>query len=250
MVNRGFCSSVGFKYELDCSCFRRDVQDSVLDSLEGKREGCLRAGSTQRRPGLTCPAPPRRQAVRRRDPTGPWCVRVLDSTGCYTESNDDVISDVTWLGVATKQVQREAYMLVYVRIRFLQGVAWDSREDTPYARDEASIDASITPPVLAPARLVGHGTARQESTPTESDGHAERKGKKGITCKMRASRAAPQGQEHKRQRKPLVDKGSRALISASRKRQPKQEHGTDTLSGEEVQQAQQRRSARIHARRS
>ena len=84
MVNRGFCSSVGFKYELDCSCFRRDVQDSVLDSLEGKREGCLRAGSTQRRPVLPSPAPPRRPAVRRPDPTGPWCVRVLDSTKFFT----------------------------------------------------------------------------------------------------------------------------------------------------------------------
>ena len=58
----------------------RDVQDSVLDSLKGKREGCLRAGSTQRRPVLPSPAPPRRPAVRRPDPTGPWCVRVLDST--------------------------------------------------------------------------------------------------------------------------------------------------------------------------
>ena len=84
MVNRGFCSSVGFKYELDCSCFRRDVQDSVLDSLEGKREGCLRAESTQRHPVLPSPAPPRRPAVRRPDPTGPWCVRVLDSTMMFT----------------------------------------------------------------------------------------------------------------------------------------------------------------------
>ena len=80
MVNGGFCSSVGFEYELDCSCFRRVVQDIFLDSLEGKREGCLRAGSTQRRPVLPSPAPPRRPAVRRPDPTGPWFVRVLGST--------------------------------------------------------------------------------------------------------------------------------------------------------------------------
>ena len=79
-VNRSFRSSVVFKYELDCSCFRKNVQDSVFDSLEGKREGYLRAGSTQRRPVLPCPAPPRCPAVRRPDPTGPWCVRVLDST--------------------------------------------------------------------------------------------------------------------------------------------------------------------------
>ena len=57
MVNRGFCLPVGFKYELKCSCFRRVVQDSVLDSLVGKREGCLRAGSIQRRSVLPNPAP-------------------------------------------------------------------------------------------------------------------------------------------------------------------------------------------------
>ena len=53
---------------------------------EGKREGCLLAGSTQRRPVLASPAPPRRPAVRRPDPTGPWCVRVLDSTGYILDS--------------------------------------------------------------------------------------------------------------------------------------------------------------------
>ena len=60
--------------------FRINVQDSVLDSLEGKREGRLLGGSTQRRPVLPSPAPHRRPAVRRPDTTGPWCVRVLDST--------------------------------------------------------------------------------------------------------------------------------------------------------------------------
>ena len=94
----------------------------------------------------------------------------------YTEYNDDVITDVTWQDVATKQVQGEAYVLVYVRIGFWQGVACDGMEETPYALDEASINASITPPVLAPAGLEGHGTARQEPTPTEIDGDAEQKG--------------------------------------------------------------------------
>ena len=43
------CPGFGFdRYKLDCSCFRRNVQDSVFDSLEGKREGCFFAGSTQR----------------------------------------------------------------------------------------------------------------------------------------------------------------------------------------------------------
>ena len=88
LVNRGFCSSVGFKDELDCSCFRRFVQDSVNDSLEGKREGCLRARSSQRHSVLPSPAPPRRFAVRRSDPTGPRCVRVLDSTSIYLGSSE------------------------------------------------------------------------------------------------------------------------------------------------------------------
>ena len=48
-----------------------DVQDSVYDTLEGKREGCALARSTRRRPVLPSPAPPRRPAVRRPDPTGP-----------------------------------------------------------------------------------------------------------------------------------------------------------------------------------
>ena len=58
----------------------KNVPESVLDSLECKREGYFRAGSTQRRPVLTCSALPRCAAVRRPDPTGLWCGRVLDST--------------------------------------------------------------------------------------------------------------------------------------------------------------------------
>ena len=70
-----------FKYELEYSFFRRDVQESVYDSLEGKRESCVLAGLTRQRPVLPSRAPSRRAAVRRPDPSGPWCVRVLDSTG-------------------------------------------------------------------------------------------------------------------------------------------------------------------------
>ena len=69
------------EYELDCSCFRRNVQESFLDLLENKSKGCLLAGSTYRHPILSSPALPRCSAVRRPDPTRPWCVRVLDSTG-------------------------------------------------------------------------------------------------------------------------------------------------------------------------
>ena len=70
-----------FKWDFVCSCFRINIQDSVFDSQEGKRGGCLLAGSTRRRPVLPSPVHSLRLAVRRPDPTGPYCVRVLDSTG-------------------------------------------------------------------------------------------------------------------------------------------------------------------------
>ena len=53
----------------------------MIISLEGKREGYLLARLTRRRLVVPSRAPPRRLAVRRPDPSGPWCVRVLDSTG-------------------------------------------------------------------------------------------------------------------------------------------------------------------------
>ena len=61
----------------------RSVQDSVFDSLESKSEGRLLAGSTRWRAVLPRPdsfSPPRRAPP---DPTGPYCVRVLDSTGLH-----------------------------------------------------------------------------------------------------------------------------------------------------------------------
>ena len=71
--------------KLDCPFTRRDIQESFLDSLENKSEGCLLAGSTSRRPVLSSPTLPRCSAVRRPDPTRPWCVRVLDSTIAKTK---------------------------------------------------------------------------------------------------------------------------------------------------------------------
>ena len=75
VVNRGFCSSVGFKYELDCSCFRRDVQDSCL-RYPGVHEGQMfpgRTGPSTSLPARPCAAPPRPASTR------PWYVWVLDS---------------------------------------------------------------------------------------------------------------------------------------------------------------------------
>ena len=67
-------------YDLDSLCLRRNVQDSTLASLEGKRDGRFLHGSTPRRPVLPSPASPRRSIVRHNDPKRPWRVRVLDST--------------------------------------------------------------------------------------------------------------------------------------------------------------------------
>ena len=85
------------KYKLDCSCFRIDVQDSLLDSLEGKREGCLRAGSTQRRPVLPSSAQPRRPAVRpaptrpARGVSGSWIRQVeCHQIGRFRMTNDSI----------------------------------------------------------------------------------------------------------------------------------------------------------------
>ena len=92
LVNRLFCSSVGFKYEFRLFVLpKRRSRECSLDSLEGKSEGCLLAGSTQRRPVLSSPALPRCPAVRRPDPTRPWCVRVLDSTGFSTDKSNPSI---------------------------------------------------------------------------------------------------------------------------------------------------------------
>ena len=56
-----------FTWDFVRSCFRRAVQDSVFDSLEGKKEGRFLAGSTRRRPvlpRLAPPSPPRRAPPR------------------------------------------------------------------------------------------------------------------------------------------------------------------------------------------
>ena len=80
VVNRGFCSPIGFKHELDGSCFRRDVQDSCLRP-HGVHEGQMspgRTGPSTSLPARPCAAPPRPA------PTRPWYVRVLDSaSSCF-----------------------------------------------------------------------------------------------------------------------------------------------------------------------
>ena len=69
-VNRSFRSSIGL-HRISFVRASEETSRTVFGSLEGKREGCLLAGSTRRRPVLPSPAPPRRPAVRRPDRTGP-----------------------------------------------------------------------------------------------------------------------------------------------------------------------------------
>ena len=56
---------------------------SMLDALEGTRDRCLLGEPIRRRPVLPGSAPPRCPAMRRPDPTRPWYVRVLESTGVW-----------------------------------------------------------------------------------------------------------------------------------------------------------------------
>ena len=68
-----------FTLDFLCSCFRRVVQDSCFRCF-GRQEG--QGVSWVNRPvGVPLYQAPPRPAVRRSDPTRPWCVRVLDSTG-------------------------------------------------------------------------------------------------------------------------------------------------------------------------
>ena len=49
----------------------------------GTRDGSPLGGPIRRRPVLPSPAPPRRPAMRRPDPTRPWYVRILDLTNLF-----------------------------------------------------------------------------------------------------------------------------------------------------------------------
>ena len=53
----------------------------LFGALEGTRDGCPLNDPISRRPVLPGPASLRRPAVPGPDPTHPWYVRVLDSTG-------------------------------------------------------------------------------------------------------------------------------------------------------------------------
>ena len=84
LVNRLFRSSTGLHRISFFSCLRGDVQSSCLwypGGLEGRLPPRLTEMSALWFAQLRS-APP--SAVRCADPTGPLCVRVLDSTGRYT----------------------------------------------------------------------------------------------------------------------------------------------------------------------
>lgn len=145
----------------------------------------------------------------------------------YTLYDDWKVTDVTWLHVATKEAQRQAYVLVYVRAGFWQGVACDGTEETPYARDEASKEAvaiakrmaSDCPAVVpnmpapcAPAVSVQQDTGSQELMATENGCNPG-----GDTGARRAGAAGFQRQRQKRARELLPDAGPPAVPSDDRK---------------------------------
>ena len=77
VVNRGFCSPVGFKYELDCSCFRGVVQDSCLRYLVCTRDRCLLGEPYRRRLFRPGHAPLRPDLLRpARGMSGFWTLQV------------------------------------------------------------------------------------------------------------------------------------------------------------------------------
>ena len=78
LVNRTFCSSIGLHRISLVRASKETFRTGVFDALGGTRDGCLLGEPIRRRPVLPGPARP---AMRRPDPTRPWYVRVLDSTG-------------------------------------------------------------------------------------------------------------------------------------------------------------------------
>ena len=73
------CSGFGLCIRLFVLSKRRSEQCS---RFAGGQEGRIVSGPDRPNgvPSYPSPTPPRRPAVRRPDPTGPWCVRVLNST--------------------------------------------------------------------------------------------------------------------------------------------------------------------------
>ena len=78
------------------------------------------------------------------------------------DDNHDVRA-ITWRDTQTVQVQRECYMLLYVRTRFWDDVPSDGTERTPYARDMASLQFVQQNSATSPA-------SRGTSNPSSSSG--------------------------------------------------------------------------------
>ena len=77
----GFRLFVLLKSRSGLLCSMPWVRAVVHDALGGTRDSCLLGEPFRRRPVLPGSAPPRCSAVGRPDPTRPWYVQVLDSTG-------------------------------------------------------------------------------------------------------------------------------------------------------------------------
>ena len=79
-VNRPLCSPIGLHMVSLVRASGGSFRTVVYDALGWGRVGCLLGEPIRRRPVLPGPAPPRRPAVRRPDPTCPWYVQALEST--------------------------------------------------------------------------------------------------------------------------------------------------------------------------
>ena len=71
-----------------------------------------------------------------------WLRTRDDGEQVYGEFDDSVAREHGWSRLAREDVRREAYMLVYARVRYWSGSVGDGSESTPYARDPDSIAAS------------------------------------------------------------------------------------------------------------
>ena len=80
VVNRWFCSLVGLHRVFFVRASIDTPRKVFFDLLKGKRDVCLLAESSRRRPVLPVPASSRRPAARRPVPTRVCYVRILDST--------------------------------------------------------------------------------------------------------------------------------------------------------------------------
>jgi ubiquitin C-terminal hydrolase len=90
--------------------------------------------------------------------------------------DDQYVRRITWRETQTAQMQKECYMLIYVRTRFWNDTPSDGIEQTPYARDEASLQRVQRNPEVSAAAQHSCGPGSSGSSGGQSgaprcDGH-------------------------------------------------------------------------------